>query len=64
MDRREREVRLLARAYKATVTLASSNHWKLTLPNGAVVIAAGTSGDRRNLQNLRAQLRRAAAGQA
>lgn len=60
MDRRERDVRLLAKEYGGVVSLSGKNHWRVTLPNGRVVMAPGTSGDARNLRNLRAQLRRAA----
>ena len=57
MPRRERELRRLAREHGCTLT-HGGKHWLLRHPSGAVASATDTPGDRRDLRNLAAKLRR------
>lgn len=57
MSRRERELRRLARELGWTLT-HGGKHWLLRHPSGAVASATDTPGDRRDLRNLAAKLRR------
>ena len=52
--------RLLADYPGATARKTGGNHWKINLPNGGIVIASNTPSDRRALQEIRSDLRRAA----
>ena len=54
---RERELRRLAREHGCAL-VKGSKHWLLRHPSGAVASATDTPGDRRDLRNLAAKLRR------
>ena len=57
MPRRERELRRLAREHGCTL-VHGGKHWLLRHPSGAVASATDMPGDRRDLRNLAAKLRR------
>ena len=57
MPKRERELRRLAREHGWTL-VHGGKHWILRHPSGAVASATDTPGDRRDLRNLAAKLRR------
>ena len=44
----------------ATARKTGGNHWRIALPGGGLVVASNTPSDRRALQEIRADLRRAA----
>jgi hypothetical protein len=55
----QKDLRKLLSKYGATVSKTGGGHWRIALPGGGIVVASGTPSDRRALQEIRADLRRA-----
>jgi peptide subunit release factor 1 (eRF1) len=55
----QKDLRKMLAEFDATASKTGGNHWRVVLPCGAVVIASNKPSDRRALQEIRADLRRA-----
>jgi hypothetical protein len=55
----------LKRAFPfATIEISRGNHYRIRLPNGRSVIVSATPGDRRFMQHVRSDVRRAEEGKS